>query len=95
MGQRLIGVDVGGTKVSVAVLEDGRFSEPAIGPTDLSSSDALVAQLVDSIRAAGEAEVVGRAADLATCLWGGRDRGHGARLTHQCPAVRPAIRQAP
>jgi glucokinase len=59
MAQRLIGVDVGGTKVSVAVLEDGRFSEPAIGPTDLSSSDALVEQLVESIRAAGPATAVG------------------------------------
>ena len=45
MGQRLIGVDVGGTKVSVAVLEDGRLSDPQITPTDLSSSDALVEQL--------------------------------------------------
>jgi N-acetylglucosamine kinase-like BadF-type ATPase len=26
---RLIGVDVGGTKVSVAVLEDGRLSSPS------------------------------------------------------------------
>jgi glucokinase len=59
MGQRLIGVDVGGTKVSVAVLEDGRLSDPTITPTDLSSSDALVEQLVDRIRAAGPATAVG------------------------------------
>jgi len=59
MGQRLIGVDVGGTKVSVAVLEDGRLSDPAITPTDLSSSDALVEQLVAAIRAAGPATAVG------------------------------------
>src|SRR3954447_18015199 len=59
MGQRLIGVDVGGTKVSVAVLEDGRLSEPTITPTDLSSSDALVNQLVAAIRAAGPATAVG------------------------------------
>ena len=37
MDQRLIGVDVGGTKVSVAVLEDGRLSDPQITPTDLST----------------------------------------------------------
>ena len=59
MGQRLIGVDVGGTKVSVAVLEDGRLSEPAIRPTDLSSSAALVEQLVTAIQAAGPATAVG------------------------------------
>jgi glucokinase len=59
MGQRLIGVDVGGTKVSVAVLEDGVLSDPRIAPTDLSSSDALVEQLVTTIRAQGRATAVG------------------------------------
>jgi glucokinase len=59
MAQRLIGVDVGGTKVSVAVLEGGRLSDPTITPTDLSSSDALVDQLVAAIRAAGPATAVG------------------------------------
>jgi glucokinase len=59
MGQRLIGVDVGGTKVSVAVLEDGRLSDPTISPTDLSSSDALVDQLVTAIQEAGPATAVG------------------------------------
>jgi glucokinase len=59
MGQRLIGVDVGGTKVSVAVLEDGRLSDPTISPTDLSSSDALVDQLVKAIQEAGPATAVG------------------------------------
>jgi glucokinase len=59
MAQRLIGVDVGGTKVSVAVLEDGALSDPQITPTDLSSSDALVEQLVNAIRAQGPATAVG------------------------------------
>ena len=59
MGQRLIGVDVGGTKVSVAVLEDGRLSDPQITPTDLSSSNALVEQLIEVIEAAGPATAVG------------------------------------
>jgi glucokinase len=59
MGQRLIGVDVGGTKVSVAVLEDGRLSDPEITATDLSSSDALVEQLVEAIQAVGPATAVG------------------------------------
>src|SRR4051794_41250484 len=59
MGQRLIGVDVGGTKVSVAVLEDGALSDPHITPTHLSSSDALVEQLVHTIQAQGPATAVG------------------------------------
>src|SRR4051794_41464769 len=59
MAQRLIGVDVGGTKVSVAVLEGGALSDPHITPTDLSSSDALVEELVSVIGAAGPATAVG------------------------------------
>ena len=59
MGDRLIGVDVGGTKVSVAVLEDGVLSEPVLRPTILSSSDALVDQLVEAIEDAGPADAVG------------------------------------
>jgi glucokinase len=59
MAQRLIGVDVGGTKVSVAVLEDGALSDPHITPTNLSSSDALVEQLVETIGAQGPATAVG------------------------------------
>ena len=38
MAERLIGVDVGGTKVSVALLEDGRLSEPVLHPTDQRGS---------------------------------------------------------
>ena len=59
MGDRLIGVDVGGTKVSVAVLEDGVLSDPVLRPTVLSSSDALVAPLAEAIYDAGPADAVG------------------------------------
>jgi glucokinase len=59
MRQRLIGVDVGGTKVSVAVLDDGRLSEPRIRPTDLTSADALVDQLAEAIDSEGPATAVG------------------------------------
>jgi glucokinase len=58
-GQRLIGVDVGGTKVSVAVLENGTLSPPTIRPTDLSSADALLDQLVEVIQSQGPATAVG------------------------------------
>jgi glucokinase len=59
MAQRLIGVDVGGTKVSVAVLENGRLGEPTIRPTVLESSNGLVDQLAVAIDAAGPAGAVG------------------------------------
>ncbi|MEA2251485.1 MAG: glucokinase [Solirubrobacteraceae bacterium] len=59
MGKRLIGVDVGGTKVSVAVLENGVLSPPTLRPTELSGSEPLIDQLVDVIEAAGPADAVG------------------------------------
>src|SRR5258708_5899760 len=59
MAQRFIGVDVGGTKVSVAVLEGQVPSEPVLQPTVLSDSDALIDQLAEVIGAAGPADAVG------------------------------------
>jgi glucokinase len=55
MRDRLIGVDVGGTKVSVAVLDAGELSKPVLERTNLDSPDALLDQLVDVVqRAAGD-----------------------------------------
>jgi glucokinase len=54
-----IGVDVGGTKVSVAVLRDGRLSDPVLRPTATGSPDELVDQLTQAIKDAGEAQAVG------------------------------------
>lgn len=59
MSDRLIGVDVGGTKVSVAVLDGGTLSVPVLSPTETSSTEALVDQLVDAIERAGPADGVG------------------------------------
>src|SRR5436190_2122026 len=59
MDDRLIGVDVGGTKVSVAVLAGGELSEPHVEPTERSDADALLDQLVRLIgAAAGDADNV-------------------------------------
>ena len=46
---QLIGVDVGGTKVAVATLEDARLGESLVRPTDASSADGLVDEIVASI----------------------------------------------
>src|SRR5262249_14455733 len=54
-----IGLDVGGTKVSCAVMLDGHLSEPLLTPTVLQSSDTLIEQLVGIIAAAGAADAVG------------------------------------
>ncbi|MBA2349499.1 MAG: ROK family protein, partial [Solirubrobacterales bacterium] len=56
MATRLIGVDVGGTKVSTAVLGPEGLSEPALTPTDTSSQEALVEQLARVITEAAEGE---------------------------------------
>ncbi|HEV2770458.1 MAG TPA: ROK family protein [Solirubrobacteraceae bacterium] len=56
---RLLGVDVGGTKVAVAALEDGRLGESASTPTPTGDTDALLDDLEARIREAGSAEAVG------------------------------------
>jgi glucokinase len=56
---RVIGVDVGGTKVAVASLEDGVLGEVHKRPTEKASPDALVDQLVEAIEDAGHADAVG------------------------------------
>jgi glucokinase len=59
MAGRFIGVDVGGTKVSVAVLDGTTLSEPTLRPTVTSSSKALIDQLEQAIRAEGPADAAG------------------------------------
>lgn len=56
---RLVGVDVGGTKVAVAVLEDGKLGEARVRPTEKGSSDALVDQLAQAIEEQLPADAVG------------------------------------
>src|SRR4051794_11256903 len=58
MDERLIGVDVGGTKVSVAVCTGDGIAEPKVQPTERSSPDALLDQIASLIDAAvGDDEV--------------------------------------
>jgi glucokinase len=56
---RVIGVDVGGTKVAAASLQDGVLGEVQKRPTDKASPDALVDQLVEAIEDCGPADAVG------------------------------------
>jgi glucokinase len=45
----VIGVDVGGTKVSVAALRGLHTGDPLVLPTDRTSSDALIGQIVSQV----------------------------------------------
>jgi glucokinase len=45
----VVGVDLGGTKLAVAGLCDGNLQESALRPTDLSSGDALIDQIVEMV----------------------------------------------
>src|SRR3954451_6626706 len=56
---RVIGVDVGGTKVATASLQDGVLGEVRTRPTEKESPDALVDQLLEAIEEYGEADAVG------------------------------------
>jgi len=59
VSERTIGVDVGGTKVSVAVLEGSVLGEPHVVPTDTRDSAHLLDQLTAAIAEMGAAEAVG------------------------------------
>jgi len=55
-GPTIVGVDVGGTKVSVAALRDGTFAAPRLQPTAHTSTELFVAEVVASVRAAAAGE---------------------------------------
>jgi glucokinase len=54
--QLVIGVDVGGTKVSVAAMREGEISQPILRSTNLSGTEALIAQFVDCVAVAADGE---------------------------------------
>ncbi len=60
-GGHLIGVDVGGTKVAVATLENAKLSSPQVQPTEASSADGLVDEIAAAVEPARTArtEAVG------------------------------------
>jgi glucokinase len=74
MSDRVIGVDVGGTKISVAALEGSALQAPRIVPTDTSDGEHLLEQLVAAIRDAGRARAVGVAVPSVVDFATGRVR---------------------
>ena len=61
MSDRIIGVDVGGTKIAVASLEGGVLGERTVVPTEKASGGALLDQLTSLVRDQGDAAGVGLA----------------------------------
>jgi glucokinase len=59
MAERLVGVDVGGTKVACAVLEGAELVDERVEPTELSGEDALLDQLERLVRSQGRFDAVG------------------------------------
>jgi glucokinase len=49
---QLIGVDVGGTKVAVATLENGHLSDPVVQPTQAESAGDLLGEVIAAIGSA-------------------------------------------
>ena len=68
------GVDVGGTKIAVAVLAGAALGPPRTNRTDTSSPEALVDQLVEVIGEAGEASAIGVAVPSVVDFATGRVR---------------------
>jgi glucokinase len=56
---QLIGVDVGGTKVAVAALEDETMSDPSVQPTQATSADGLVDEIVATVESVRNARTQG------------------------------------
>jgi glucokinase len=92
MSQRLIGVDVGGTKIAVATLDGATLQTPQIEPTDTRGGEQLVDQLVAAIGRAGEACAVGVAVPSVVDFETGRVRSSVNVPLHDIP-LREVLRE--
>ncbi|HUR84108.1 MAG TPA: ROK family protein [Solirubrobacteraceae bacterium] len=92
MSERLIGVDVGGTKIAVAALEGATLLTPAIEPTDTRGGRQLVDQLVRMIGDAGDACAVGVAVPSVVDFETGRIRSSVNVPLHDIP-LREVLRR--
>ena len=59
MSDRIIGVDVGGTKIAAAALEEGRLGEVVLEPTETQETERFLDQLADMVRSLGDAAAIG------------------------------------
>ena len=59
MSDRIIGVDVGGTKIAAAALEGGRLGDVSLTATETHETERFLDQLADIVTAHGEADAVG------------------------------------
>ncbi len=61
MSTAVIGLDLGGTKVALAVKEGNSLRESQVQPTDLSDSDRLIDQIVEMVQDArpGQLDAIG------------------------------------
>ena len=59
MSDRIIGVDVGGTKIAAAALEGGRLGDVSLEPTETQHTEQFLDQLADMVRSHGDAAAVG------------------------------------
>jgi glucokinase len=51
VSEQLLGVDVGGTKIAVAALQDGALGEPHVVPTEQAGGQELIDQIVAAVEA--------------------------------------------
>jgi glucokinase len=92
MSRRLIGVDVGGTKIAVAALDGAMLRTPLVEPTDCSSGAKLVEQLVRAVRTVGEGAAVGVAVPSVVDFETGRVRSSVNVPLHDI-ALREVLRE--
>jgi glucokinase len=92
MTKRLIGVDVGGTKIAVAALDGATLQTPRIEPTDTRGGEQLVEQLVAAVRGVGEACAVGIAVPSVVDFETGRVRSSVNVPLHDIP-LREVLRE--
>jgi glucokinase len=92
MSRRLIGVDVGGTKIAVAALDGATLQTPIVEPTDTRGGEQLVDQLVQAVRRTGEARAVGVAVPSVVDFATGRVRSSVNVPLHDIP-LREVLRE--
>ncbi|MEA2156049.1 MAG: glucokinase [Solirubrobacteraceae bacterium] len=92
MTERLIGVDVGGTKIAVAALDGATLLPAHVEATDTRGGEQLVDQLVRAVQDAGEACAVGVAVPSVVDFQTGRVRSSVNVPLHDI-ALREVLRE--